>query len=364
MREGKMRTWPWLMVCAAVTLAGCRTDPQIALLEREMRMLEDKNYQLQFALEDSQRALQKCQQCQVAPPGAPVKTGQPAPSTIERAPASSATEPSGAPKQVAPPDVEMPATPGQETVPDTLRTPPSAAPKAAPAPGPAPKFKPSAGGPQQGNMRFAASQTPAPSRLPMVSSAAVHSIALNRALTGGYRPIGRPADEGVSVFVQLLDAQGRPVRASGPISVVALDRQEKGESARVGRWDFSAQEVTAQFTEAMEGQGIHLEMGWGDDPPSHDRLQVYVRFTTADGRKLEAHQAIEVQLASSPSRYSPEGPALIEPATLSAAEANSNAARQTDAQAPVEEDRDTPATSTPRSRPAKAIARPAWSPYR
>lgn len=373
MREGNMKTWPWMMVCATVVLAGCRTDPRIALLEREMRQLEDKNYQLQFTLEDSQRALQQCRQGKG--PGATRSGMDAAAAANDRAPARPATEPSGAPTTVAPPDVEFPTTPGQAIMPDTLRTPstpalkaapaapptppptapPASAPTRGPVPGPAPKFTPSS------QSRPAAE--PSLGRVPTIDSSLVHSIALNRALTGGYRPAGRPADEGVSVFVELRDARGRPVRATGPISVVLLDRQEKGEAARVGRWDFSAQETATQFTQAMEGQGIHLEMPWSDSPPAHDRLQVHVRFTTTDGRKLEAHQAIEVQLRDQAAQRTPDSPILIAPATITPSDVAPVAASEPEARASVD-DREGPATSAPPSRAVKPVARPAWAPYR
>ena len=42
---------------------------------------------------------------------------------------------------------------------------------------------------------------------------------------------------------------------------------------------------------------IHLTMAWPGDPPAHHKLHLFVRYVTADGRKLQADQPIEVALA-------------------------------------------------------------------
>ena len=38
-------------------------------------------------------------------------------------------------------------------------------------------------------------------------------------------------------------------------------------------------------------------MAWPADPPKHNRLHLFVRYVTADGRRLEANAPIDVALA-------------------------------------------------------------------
>ena len=83
------------------------------------------------------------------------------------------------------------------------------------------------------------------------------------------------------------------------MSVVVLDpalRDEEGKAACVARWDFTAAETAAMFRRSGANRAIHLTMTWPGDPPKHGKLHLFVRYVTADGRKLEADQPIEVAL--------------------------------------------------------------------
>jgi hypothetical protein len=83
-------------------------------------------------------------------------------------------------------------------------------------------------------------------------------------------------------------------------------------------------------------QGIQLMLGWPDKAPRSRQLHVFVRYETADGRKLEADQPLVVD----------------ESGTLS---------QQWSSRVP-------PETSTPVAQPTDEppgdIARPEWTPYR
>ena len=56
-----MKSWHFAVVALALlATAGCRSDPAIAVLERELRLKEDEIYRLRAAVED----LQDCGACQ------------------------------------------------------------------------------------------------------------------------------------------------------------------------------------------------------------------------------------------------------------------------------------------------------------
>ena len=122
------------------------------------------------------------------------------------------------------------------------------------------------------------------------------SIALDRTLTGGIGSGDNSGDRGLLVVVVPRDAAGRIVDAPAEMNVAVLDPALPGDAARVGRWNFTAAETASLFCRTASGPAIHLAMGWPDNPPKHNKLRVFVRYITSDGRRLEANQPIEIAL--------------------------------------------------------------------
>lgn len=265
------------------SFGGCRTDPSTQLLERELRKQEDKIYKLKDSLamcreenETLRRQLAGAGVAVAVPAAAPVPAQTVAPSGI------------GAPAAPAAPQIVAPPIPGTEK---------STAP-------PAGTFRGSQAEPQgvapQGPALLppgdpAAGRKPPAAVAVLPDSRQVDRVTVNRALTGGFRGSGHAADEGISVVIEPRDKQGRLLAAPGEISIVVLDRAVEGEAARVARWDFSRDQVSKLLPAAREG--IYLELPWPGKPPAHPQLQVFVRYTTTDGRKLQVDQPLEVHLA-------------------------------------------------------------------
>jgi hypothetical protein len=189
------------------------------------------------------------------------------------------------------------------------------------------------------------------------------------ALSGGINAGDRSGDQGVLAVVEPRDAQGRTVDAPADMSLVVIDPALEGDAARVARWDFSADQIALMFRRTGAGQAIHVEAPWPGDPPAHNKLHLFVRYTTADGRKLEAHQPIEIALAGdNPARWTqPEasgrsGGAASEadpPALLNAPEAESLHRTQSPAARPSG-----PPPRGPSRSAASKPKRPTWSPER
>jgi hypothetical protein len=139
-------------------------------------------------------------------------------------------------------------------------------------------------------------------------------VVLSGLLTGGYDSDGRPGDEGIAVVLQPRDARGRAVGAPADVSVVVLDPALEGEAARVARWDVPAAETAAHLRNAGADRTIRLEMPWPSDPPVHSRLYLFVRYTTRDGRQLQAEGPIQIALAGQAAgRWVPAKPAASAP---------------------------------------------------
>jgi hypothetical protein len=341
-----MKSWQFVvagLVCLAA--AACRTDPNIMLLERELRFQEDQLYQLKESLEDSQAALESCRR-ENATLRSQSQGGEAASGLRGLGRAATATGPgaisSRAPAEstpVAPPAVNHGTETQPGEVPETLKGRPNrqspgktstrATPRPAPAPGPSAELSPGPVLPGLGETRDAAGGAAVGGNLSVGKgdSRRVSKIVLNPTLTGGYNGGGRSGDAGVMLVIEPRDAQGRYVDAPADVSVVVIDPAVEGEAARVARWDLAAADVALLFRQTALGRGIELEMPWPDAPPAHTDLHLFVRYTTSDGRRLEASQPIKIDLRRGLStRWVPADQAL--PAGSSAAAAQTARAEE------------------------------------
>ena len=287
-----MRTWKFLVAgLLLAAAAGCQTDPNILMLERELRAQEDEIYRLRAQLEDYHDVMQ---------------SGAVPAVVVDQSPSAPGSAPPRARRSV-PPDTrgsnstDLPSL--QFEMPEKSSTAPPDTLKHQTAPN---RSDPSPDAPRSGRTnqprknRLAAgpkaSRTKAIRRAGATGSRRVAGLALNRQLCGGYDDDGRPGDEGIALRLQPRDAQGRLVEAPGKVAVVVLDPALQGESARVARWDFSAAQTSTRFRGSGTARGIHLNAAWPAAAPSHGELHVFVRYTTVDGRRFEMDQPIHVAL--------------------------------------------------------------------
>jgi hypothetical protein len=146
---------------------------------------------------------------------------------------------------------------------------------------------------------------------------------LNPLHTGGANFDGQPGDDGVRVVVEPRNAGDQFVAEAGPISVVVLDPTREGEAARVARWDFDQSAARQLLAASSPDRGIKLEMPWPASAPDVTRLKLFVRYETADGRRLQADREIFITPPGQAiSRWTPrsaERPALAD-ATVPATE--------------------------------------------
>lgn len=315
-----------------LAIAGCRTDPAIPLLERELRIKEDEIYRLRATVEDLQCECQTDSHRDRILDSRPADEPEPAVSTHRRRGSNGSRDTNGA-NGVSNPGIELPGQPSGR-VPDALKSPGRPLPPASVPDVPdeirgpsrsssssddGPSFgrAPDVVGSRPGAFRTAAgSGSSAVPFTPSADSRHSASIALDPVRTGGIGPNDGSGDRGLLVVVEPRDAAGRPIDAPAEIHVTALDPALKsmGDAARVGRWNFSPAETAALFRRSGSGCAIHLAMGWAADPPKHNKLDLFVRYVTADGRALEAHQPVEIALPGErTARWTPaESPRPVE----------------------------------------------------
>ena len=383
-----MKPWQFAVVSLALlATTGCRSDPAVPILERELRRKEDEIYRLRACLDE----FQDCGSCQDAAAGSPKPGASAEPDATPRHREGSGSS-SDAGNGVKPPAIEMPgqpssgipdalknptpggtSLPGIPDVPENLRGPskplsPKDAPPGLPAtklptsrtttPAPidseGPSLEKGTGGvsSRSGHFNLASLSASAVPLTPSGDSRQVASITLNRSLTGSIVADDRSSDQGLLVVIEPRDRTGRSVDAPAEVNVVVLDpalKDPKGQASRVARWDFTAAEAAAMFRRSGSSQAIHLTTAWPGNPPVHSKLHLFVRYVTADGRKLEADQPIEVVLPGDPASRWTAGTIRTE--------------RSTDGEAPAARASDPSPSTAARSDELKS-QRPVWSPDR
>ena len=374
-----MRIWYVIVLgWATLTLAGCRTNPEITRLERENRIYEDQINRLRYRLRDLEDALE----------ATPAPSAKPGPSTEPKARSNSATSEEGPslsvpssqrppsstregagekpPVDEPPPEVprelpnlhlEVPKDPlRQGDIPERFRQ--SDRPGTIrPLSGETSSLRPGARSPYRSYGVQAAGAT-----LPLVDSIKVAQITLNKSLTGGIRTDGRFGNEALLVVIEPRDLLGNLLEAPGDVSVVLLDPAGSDETARIGRWDFTASQTAGMFG-CGQDRGIHLELPWTSRPPAHEHLQMYVRYTTRDGRKIQISRPIGINRSGDPpAKWMPvEHEVVARPAEGEADSWRRGVARE---DSPPPEPAELP-PARPAPQPAKpGLQRPIWSPDR
>ena len=419
-----MKSWRLAISLVALAASGCTVGQhrtELTALQNENRELEDNLYQQQAALKDLCQQLDACRkdnaelrhrlqtlnpsgpQTAASQPPAPaaeaikppsVEPGQrvspghlparlqtlpagPGAGALPEAPEVPEEEPTG--KTDAPaypsPNTSPPATEPPSSTPSRT-TPPAAAPAGAVPPGATPPgTKPSSEGSSasaRGSLRTVAPSPPL-GRALQGDNTKVEAITIRPVAAGGHRAEPSPGGDGIALWIEPRDQAGNLVRAAAPVAVVVLDPDPSmvGPAARIGRWDFASEATAAFYRKTAAAEGIFLELTWPGDPPKHRTLEVFVRYTTDDGRKIEARRAIHLDPANQPavephSTWS-RRPAPAPVATTAYPSANSPAA--------TEKERSAASDALPPQRPRKSLSSgdeaekskldpPTWSPDR
>ena len=113
-------------------------------------------------------------------------------------------------------------------------------------------------------------------------------------LTGGTDFDGQPGDDGLRIVVEPRNAGDEYVAEAGAVSVVLLDPERQGDSARIARWDFDQSATRQSLTATSPGRGMKLEVPWPGAAPAATRFKLFVRYEAPDGRKLQAEREVFV----------------------------------------------------------------------
>jgi hypothetical protein len=277
------------------------------LWERELRLQEDCIYRLKWQLEDSQRQLDDANQ-RLNTAGKEnnvlrdsVGPELSSPSAFGGSGSSGGTGRSSEAPRLPPapglPNIQQ----GQEFIPGSSAPPTNVPP---PSGGKSSSRAPELRGP---------AVTPASLNTPVKSEdlsgnplrpsermnpdAEVARIILNPHHTGGLNSDGKPGDDMLSIAIEQRDANDQRILAPGDLKIVLVDPALDGPEAKLARWEFDSDEVARHVRRNREGASYQFELPWQTNP-THSDLRVFVRFSTFDGRRLEANAPLEVDLGS------------------------------------------------------------------
>jgi hypothetical protein len=284
--------------CIALLFSGCKTQPyvnaHIESVNAEYRQLEDYVYSLE---EENARLCKELDAFRAggtttvtpAPRTGPARDGRSRPSIL-----GPRTQPS-APATAPAPGFEAPVIEVPGDTPPASRSrsqrpadePPSTAPSDTP-----PSIEPL---PMPG-----ARSSSAPSPLEAIprkpNDKKVTHLFLNPQQTRGADFDGQPGDDGLKIVLEPRNAGEEFVSEAGTLSVVVLDPDREGDAARIARWDFDPSATRQMLAATSPDRGIKLEVPWPAAAPTSNRLKLFVRYETADGRRLQADRDVFVTL--------------------------------------------------------------------
>lgn len=278
---------------ALLALAGCKTDLNQQLLERELRMQEDQIYHLQDQLQSKAARLER-----TAGENASLRRqlgiGEGAPSGLGRTQAPTFVPPPPLPK-VSVPGLSAPGTGGG--TPGGLRFGPKSTPATPPAAPPAlvpPQLDgvpalPSAGATAPAGRRLSFEES-------LASEGRINHLVINPARTECFDGDGDGVAEGLALVVEPRDADERLVTAAGDVIVFVNDPSvppasglataeptDPGEGGCIARWDIPEAEAQAHFRRTSRARGLHFLLRWPGPPPRSSTVHVHVLLTTFDG---------------------------------------------------------------------------------
>lgn len=322
---GRLHSGRTALAAAAVTalIAGCKSDFNSQLLERELRFQEDQIYSLQDELQSKCARLEmvaaenESLKKQLGIADAPTAGSRgAAPTPVRRGPGATSV----APPTLVPPTIEDLPPPPRSSVPvdagPRFDAPGGDAPTfrggatqpaldGVPPVSPEPAFPPGGVNGTGGEMP-SAERDGAVRRLSHEQSVAAASdlthLVLNPERTECLDGDGDGASDALAIVFEPRDADERLVSTVGDISIAVFEpgagataADPSGEGQRIARWEIPAAEAAGHFRRTSLHRGLHVVRPWPGPPPSADHVRVFVRMTTFEGKAFETEATVPVR---------------------------------------------------------------------
>jgi hypothetical protein len=276
---------------------GCRNDPYLAahieLQNAARRAVEDQLYEAQFETESKAKEIERLRK-----ENEQLRKGRSSSGTSSPAAAPSAGPDRLSAPDLQPPTIEMPDSAPQPAQPPATQPEEEFGPLRPPVVEPGvptdpPASQPTSSGSSRG--RSQPGSNPADDRAVAMldlNDPRVDQIWINSDLSAAGDWDGKTGEDGVNLVIEPRNREGKYLPLAGPVSIVVLNPAATGEKKRLARWDLDSTQVDQQMRQSDNSRGIQLKLPWPERPPQDRRLQVVVRYVTADGRKLESASAL------------------------------------------------------------------------
>lgn len=282
------RTSRWTaVVLAGIGCAGCKSDLNQQLLERELRYQEDQIYQLQDELQTTCSRLESLtsentslrRQLGVGE-NDPLSRTRPLRPTPATAPPAINVPPAIQIPGGGPPPVDRLAPPALDNIPPLPVKPTAAEPQPLSLPAP---------------LDGGADAAPLPAAVPVaydrpLADARPVRLVVNTRSTACFDADGDGRTDGVAVTFEPRDADERLVPASGSVMITVFDTADP--TTVLGGVTLSTDQAAAEFRPTTRRRGVHVPVRWTAGQPAGEHVRVVVQVTAAEGAVLEADAAI------------------------------------------------------------------------
>ena len=101
--------------------------------------------------------------------------------------------------------------------------------------------------------------------------------------------------EGLRFVLNCQTQQGETVTTASPAEIVVIDPLQPGDAARVARWNVASEQMQDRIQLTPQPDGVLFELAWPQNrKPQNSPLDVFVRLTDKTGRKIQAHQQVNL----------------------------------------------------------------------
>ncbi len=141
---------------------------------------------------------------------------------------------------------------------------------------------------------------------------APEKLELHAGLSGGHQTDNDDAVDGLYLVINALDHRGATVdlekfEIDAELTVVVLDPAREPSEAKIGRWEFSSEEVS-QLIRSRPVSGFHVPVNWQDVQPEGEEVIVHVRLRSDDD-EMRCEGRVQVAESGVIAKWTPRGDA-------------------------------------------------------
>jgi hypothetical protein len=105
---------------------------------------------------------------------------------------------------------------------------------------------------------------------------------------------GKPGDDGLYLVMVPRNSAGQFVPTTGKMTIVVEETLADGTVARIGRYEYTAEELKEHLEPVGSAPGLHIPIRWSERVPSGTSVDVYAKFSMADGTTMVNRRSISI----------------------------------------------------------------------